>query len=409
MSRRSRAAAPTREAATGVSSPLVVVLPHNNLRNRVITPLLADDHVGYYAVTGDDDSYTTLTGHILSALKEQGFSLSTGERSANEQAAGRMLGAALGKAGIHTLVIDQFDQISHADPTQWLNGVVEGLPSGTQIVLNGRHLNSTHWNPLINNGTAQVIGESAIVKGGVLDGNAGQLEVYALGNGAVWFEGRAVTRWDGPLTRRLFYFLLDRGPASRRQIFEAFWPSLPTREATNVFHVTKRKMNETIGCDATDYNDRHYQIGANVRLHYDVANFQEALKVGESAEGEEAVSAWEHAVKLYRQPFLNGDNTGWIVQRRNELRDLYAGALINLARAYQQKDENDMALMHYLRAIREAPLREDLYVQTMNLYADRGDKPSAIAQYEALRQRLSDHLGIAPGKESNRLYAKLSR
>jgi DNA-binding SARP family transcriptional activator len=409
MSRRSHAATPTPEAATGVSSPLVIVLPHNNQRNRVITPLLTDAHTGYYALTQADDGFSALTDHILSALTEQGFSAGSAERSANDHAAGRALGAGLNKAGVRSLVIDQFDQVSAFDPTEWLNGLLETLPRGTQVVFNSRRLNSSHWNPLIAKGTAQVIGESEVVGAHVLDGTPGQLEVYALGNGAVWYEGRAVTRWDGPLTRRLFYFLLDRGPASRRQIFEAFWPSLPTREATNVFHVTKRKMNETVGCDATDYNDRHYQIGDNVRLYYDVAAFQAALKEGESAEGDAAVAAWEHAVKLYRQPFLNGDNTGWIVQRRNELRDLYAGALVNLARAYQEKNAHDLALMHYLRAIREAPLREDLYVQTMNLYAERNDKASAVAQYESLRQRLADHLGIAPGKESNRLYTKLSR
>ncbi|MHB8628719.1 MAG: AfsR/SARP family transcriptional regulator [Aggregatilineales bacterium] len=409
MSRRSRAGTPTQESALGVSSPLVIVLPHNNQRNQVIAPLLTDEHTGYYALTEADTSFGALTGHIVSALKEQGFSIGTADRNANDEAAGRALGAGLNKAGVHSLVLDQFDQLSADNPTEWLNGLLGTLPQGTQVVINARRLDSTHWNPLIANGTAQVIGESEVMGAHVLNGNPGQLEVYALGHGAVWYEGRPVTRWDGPLTRRLFYFLLDRGPVSRRQIFEAFWPNLPVREATNVFHVTKRKMNETVGCDATDYNDRHYQIGDNIRLYYDVAAFQAALKEGETAEDAAAVAAWEHAVKLYRQPFLNGDSTGWIVQRRNELRDLYAGALVSLARAYQDQNAHDLALMHYLRAIRESPLREDLYVHTMNLYAERNDKASAIAQYEALRQRLSAQLGIAPGKESSRLYTKLAR
>jgi len=238
---------------------------------------------------------------------------------------------------------------------------------------------------------------------------AGQLEVFSLGNGAVWYEGRLITKWDGPLTRRLFYYLLDRGPVSRLQIFDTFWPSLPTREATNVFHVTKRKMNETLGCDATDYNERHYRIGDHVPLYYDVTIFEQTLIVAETANEDTAVAALERAVWLYRQPFLSSDITPWIVARRTELRDKYVNALVSLARAYQSRRSEELALMYYLRAIREAPLREDLYAQAMTIYADTNDKQTAVALYETLRTRLAEQLQIAPGRETTKLYTKLSR
>ena len=41
--------------------------------------------------------------------------------------------------------------------------------------------------------------------------------------------------------------------ATRADIFKEFWPGLPIKSATNVFHVTKRKIGERLGCDLTSY------------------------------------------------------------------------------------------------------------------------------------------------------------
>jgi len=408
MAKRTEAVVAEKTAqVTGPHAPVALVMPHNNARNQVIAPLLADPGTVYYAVTPDDQNYLTLSHHIIAALIEQEVNEAAIEAQADDRAAGRAVGAALSKT--KALVLDQFDNIDQADPAEWIAGILETLPGSTQIVINPRFLNTTHWNPLLLNGVVNVIGESRNGEFPGPNGTTGQLEVFSLGNGAVWYEGRLITKWDGPLTRRLFYYLLDRGPVSRRQIFDTFWPNLPTREATNVFHVTKRKMNETIGCDATDYNERHYRIGDHVPLFYDVTIFEQTLAATETAEEDAAMVGWERAVWLYRQPFLNSDTTPWIVARRTELREKYVNALVNLARAYKDRKSDDLALMHYLRAIREAPLREDLYAQAMNIYADAGDKQTAISLYETLRARLADQLQIAPGRETAKLFTKLSR
>jgi len=408
MAKRTEAAVADKTAVVEAPhAPIALVMPHNNARNQVIAPLLADTGTVYYALTTADYDYVTLSSRIIETLNEQGFKTAAIDAKTDDRTAGRAVGAALTK--VKALVLDQFDYIDGADPAEWIGGVLETLPSSTQLVLNPRHLDTNHWNALLANGVVSVIGPSRSGEFAAPNGTAGQLEVFSLGNGAVWYEGRMITKWDGPLTRRLFYYLLDRGPVSRRQIFDTFWPNLPTREATNVFHVTKRKMNETIGCDATDYNERHYRIGDHVPLFYDVTIFEQTLAATELLDEEAAMPGWERAVWLYRQPFLNSDTTPWIVARRAELREKYVNALVSLARAYQGRKSEDLALMHYLRAIREAPLREDLYAQAMTIYAEMGDKATAVAMYETLRIRLAEQLQIAPGKETTKLFTKLSR
>ena len=81
------------------------------------------------------------------------------------------------------------------------------------------------------------------------------LEVRALGRGQVCFNGVQMFEDELSLPRSLVFFLSDRGMATRDEIFKMFWSRATTKEATNVFHVTKRKLNETFGVDVTTYQD----------------------------------------------------------------------------------------------------------------------------------------------------------
>jgi DNA-binding SARP family transcriptional activator len=397
---------PVNTAQTKLKSPIGLVFPHNEQRNRLIAEYLDQPASAYYSLQVEDTSGVQLTANILASLDEQGFEIRKTRAGNDDSEAGRALGAALG--GIQVLVLDQFDRFE-GDPSAWLNAIVEAMPGSSRLVISARSLYTTPWNPLLQSGAVSLLGSPESLGHHILDGEPRRLEVYALGLGSVWFEGRAVTHWDGPLTRRLFYFLLDRGPVSRTTIFETFWPNLPVREATNVFHVTKRKMNETIGMDVTDYIDRHYRVGAGVRLYYDVAEFESALKQADLGSGQESENGWQRAIQLYRHNFLMHETASWAVLRRDELRDGYAQALVSMARVYQHRGEIDMALNHFLRAIREVPMREDLHHNVMKLYAEKGDRVAAIDQYERLRKRLADTLGIPPAKESTTLYHKLTK
>ena len=103
------------------------------------------------------------------------------------------------------------------------------------------------------------------------------LEVRALGDGRVQLNGELVEDWDGVLPRALFFYLVDRGMVTRNEIFETFWPTLTNREATNVFHVTKRKISEVLGTDLTVYWSGFYHISPRIHLSYDAALFTQKI------------------------------------------------------------------------------------------------------------------------------------
>ncbi len=164
------------------------------------------------------------------------------------------------------------------------------------------------------------------------------LEVRALGPGRVLINGRLVEHWDGVLPRMLFFYFVDRGMTTRDEIFRTFWPNLSTREATNVFHVTKRKISEILGTDLTVYWSGFYRISPDLELHYDVVKFAEAVQNAAVADDEEAIWLLQNAITLYNGPFLSMMEQTWVAQRREELASNYAEALAGLARIYKNHD-----------------------------------------------------------------------
>jgi DNA-binding SARP family transcriptional activator len=230
------------------------------------------------------------------------------------------------------------------------------------------------------------------------------LEVRALGQGRVLINGRLVDHWDGVLPRMLFFYFVDRGMTTRDEIFRTFWPTLSTREATNVFHVTKRKISEILGTDLTVYWSGFYRISPDLELHYDVVKFAEAIQNADVVEEEEAIYLLRNAISLYGGPFLSmTTNQPWAAQRRDELVSSYTEALAMLARIYRQQDALFDSLGFYLRAAATSPQREDLARSIMELYRDLNRPADALDTYHRLELDLKRGLGVAPSPQTTEL------
>lgn len=204
------------------------------------------------------------------------------------------------------------------------------------------------------------------------------LEVRSFGEGRVMLNGEQVTNWDGILPRSLFFYLVDRGMATRADIFDTFWPNLSPREATNVFHVTKRKVSEILGIDLTTYWSGFYRISPNIELSYDVVRFSELLQTSAIAEPDEAEVQLRRAIALYHDRFLSSMDFHWIVQRRNELAIDYAEALKDLGDLLVQSDNLDEAIGFYLRAITFSEDPNPIADQVLKLYKNANQHAAAI-------------------------------
>jgi DNA-binding SARP family transcriptional activator len=225
------------------------------------------------------------------------------------------------------------------------------------------------------------------------------LEVRALGTGRVLLNGVPIDEWDGVLPRSLFFYLVDRGMTTRNEIFETFWPNLSVREATNVFHVTKRKISEVLGVDLTSYWSGFYHISENIQLSYDVVQFSEMIQESGVASVDDAAELLRRATCLYRDHFLTRmDGMDWVMRRRQELHQSYGEALVTLAKTLEKQGSKEQALGLYLQASTTNRRREDVVLSAMQIYHDLGMFEDALKVYEYLKIELTESLGVAPDK-----------
>jgi DNA-binding SARP family transcriptional activator len=305
------------------------------------------------------------------------------------------------------ILLDSFDYFQlDEDSFAFFAHVIENLPEGTQLLLNSRELNFQLWGPYVRQGIAVMLGDESNLDGGIYRADipvTPHLEIYGFGGGVVYVNGVEVTVWDGPLPRNLFYYFVDHQLVTRDEIFETFWPGLPAKEATNVFHVTKRKVSERLGYELTSYSSGFYRPSDQMVSHYDVARFEQAIEDAHAQDGH-AVDIWMRAIKVYRSPFLYGISMPWIEERREKLKLAYAEALIGVARALKAENNAEYAIAYYLRAQREVPEREDVTRELMHLYDGNGQRDKAIAQYRWLAGILKRRLGITPSKPTRTVY-----
>ncbi len=232
----------------------------------------------------------------------------------------------------------------------------------------------------------------------------GQIECYTLtGQARILSDGRAIYTWDGALPRLLAYYFIEHPLATRSEIFDVFWAHLGIKEATNVFHVTKRKISEKLDYELTTYQNGFYVPSSKIRILYDAREFEQLVEEAAVAPDDVARATWSRAVQLYRHPYLNGWDMLWIVAKREKLRSDYVQALTALGRCHRQPDPQ-RALGFFLRAVAEAPAREDAHQEIMALYCAFGQLDAAIRQYQTLQQTLKRHCNLTPSPETQALY-----
>ncbi len=394
--------------------PLVIIYPRHRSRSALVAMFLQyyQQSVLYYVLTETENTLKTWLEHMADdPVFPAGFGTQT-RAALQSRATPEDLAAAFGadlftlRSDPFMLLLDTFDMLTFdKSADRFFRALPDKMPSHAQIVINARLLKLEPWNDLIHAGKAGIVGNEEALTGGIYgeDPKLGQLEVFALSGGHVYIDGHPVTSWDGSLPRHLFYYFVDHPMVTRDEIFSVFWPHMSVKEATNVFHVTKRKISERLGHELTNYSSGFYIHSPNLSIHYDAHTFETAVEEAIELE-QQSPANWYLAVQLYRSEYLPYIHTPWVKARRDELKHKYAQALIGLGRYHRGMDELDAALGYLLRALREKPDWEDVHQDVMMIYYQQGRRDDAIEQYKMLQKTLQTMFGIQPSKDTRHLY-----
>lgn len=405
---------------------VLILYPQTSYRTLFLSYLLSnsDQPLLYFRLSQDNMSLQEFLNALLEHWHDDTLPLGDNTRQALQSNDSSQWAQALAK-DLATmpqamLYLDELDRLElNDDFRNFFTVLVKNLSERNKLVVDARILTTEPWQQMLLDKVATVLG-TAFRKSDLMfsvdEADKPQLEIYAFGPGRAIANGLTISVWDGALPRNLFFYFIDKDLVTRDEIFETFWPELNVKEATNVFHVTKRKINERISAhilgngdyDLTNYFGGFYRPGNQIVRHYDVEEFVEAVDEGSMTfDDEKQFKLYRRAIEIYRAPFLETLDMPWVLERREKLQRLFLEALIGLARYYQSANRPEEALGYFMRALKEAPQREDIHREVMKIYQGLGYSDDARRQYEWLKDLLLDTLGVEPGAETQALFQQI--
>ena len=226
------------------------------------------------------------------------------------------------------------------------------------------------------------------------------LEVRLLGELRVEFNGRAV---ELPASRRaralLAWLALRPGPHSRSRLAALLWPDVLDASARASLRSALWALRAALGPAADGYlrTGRDFAELTGNALLVDVREFGRLL----------AADCPAAAVALHRGDLLSEFDADWVLDARDEHRDLLCAAYGALAAAAEA--DGDVTTARDWAAMRAAgkPLDEQAARELIRLLVAVGDQAGAAAAYHRFAARLSAELGISPAAETARMIEGL--
>ncbi len=196
--------------------------------------------------------------------------------------------------------------------------------------------------------------------------------------------------------------------AAQRRDHLAFrlWPDSTDAQArTNLRHLlhTLRSAVPEIDRHLTSTPQTLTWSGGEV----DVTEFLDHL---DAASGPDEATHLRSAVELYRGDLLPACYDEWAEPERDRLRRLALDALARLVAILRTGSDTaalDAAIGYAERARAMDPLGESVYRTLMELYDARGDRAHALRVYHEGVAVLQEQLGVAPGAQTQSVYAGL--
>jgi DNA-binding SARP family transcriptional activator len=229
------------------------------------------------------------------------------------------------------------------------------------------------------------------------------LRVRLIGEMAVEVDGSAIPPPDSRRTRSLLAWLaLHPGAHARGELAARFWPDMLDSSARANLRSALMALRNELGPEAAQCLVASRD---SIGFPRDGEVWVDAVEVAALA----AAGRCEEAVALGEGELLPGLEDDWVYRARDEHRELLMGAYARLAEAAEES--GDLAAAARWTRCRAAhdPLSEDVHRELIRLLAAAGDRASALAAFERLRERLAAQLKMAPSALTRELVDSIRR
>ena len=214
----------------------------------------------------------------------------------------------------------------------------------------------------------------------------------------------------------LAYLALSPDACSRDFLAELLWPERDEPTARTNLRTALMVMRQANGHEWLELDGDLVRMQRGSDLWLDVEHFRSLAAVAAChthREGEwcaHCTASLTEAVELYRGDFLAGftlrdapEFDSWQTYQTESLRLELAGALERLVWLEAAGGDYKAAIRHGRRWLELDPLCEEPHRALMRLYAEAGNRASALRQYEECVRVLDAELGVKPDDEDPRI------
>jgi len=230
------------------------------------------------------------------------------------------------------------------------------------------------------------------------------LQVKAFGEPEIRLDSVLLptSNWQSAGARALFFYILDHRQVRRDDLGAVFWPEFSAAKVNSNFHATLWRVRNAIGKkDVVAFDGQYYSIDERVDLFYDVAEFENLVKLLERPNISETVrrSTFAQAVDLYSGDFLSEIDMAWSDLRRLELKQKYLLTLEQYATYELENNHLREAKRLYEKAIELDPFQDQLHLGLMRCLVQLNLIYAARLHFEEYRSTLMNELGNEPMPE----------
>ena len=202
---------------------------------------------------------------------------------------------------------------------------------------------------------------------------------------------------------------------SPEELIDVLWPyqdcSDPYNSLNHVIYRLRRLLSDCAGgIQCIIFSQGMYSWNRDLKLEIDAAEFEDTLieTRASSCGVDERAVLMKKAVSIYAGEYLLGE-TGelWLTNFRNYYRNLFLGAVKELADMQKQKSAYEEAVMLFDDAIKIEPYEESLYALQIELLISIGDYARARQQYKAIEKLLKKDLFAEPSPELKGLWQEI--
>ena len=227
------------------------------------------------------------------------------------------------------------------------------------------------------------------------------LRIRVFGELAVEIDGRAPERLAGGRARALLGWLaLHPGLHPRSRVASVFWPDVLEESArvslrTGLAAVRRQLGEPAAACIAASRTTVGIHDGPGIWI--DAREFDRLLAAGRG----------DQALALCGGDLLSDLDDDWVLEARQAHRERVAALLGALGAAAEQAGDLDRAVERARERLALDPLSEDAARVLIARLARTGDRASAVAVYQGMRESLRRELRLAPSPETRALVQEI--